>query len=141
MGGLIGGPVFLLGLTLHDILRLGYTPYSGVLQLMALPLMLVIGLVSGSIIGCTAWVIQSKFRIQLPMLVRAILGAAFVFLSVTVIQQLFGKDQGYKTPIDAEWIVNAVMFVTALGALPAVLAGATPTPTTTTASDDGFLPL
>lgn len=73
-------------------------------------------------------------------LVRAILGAVFVFLSVTVIQ-LFGKDQGYKTSIDVEWIVNAVMFVTAFGALPVVLAGATPTPTTTTASDDGFLPL
>jgi len=72
-------------------------------------------------------------------LVRAILGAAFVFLSVTVIQQLFGKDQGYKTPIGVEWIVNAVMFVTAFGALPAVLAGVTPTPIT--ASDDGFLPL
>jgi len=52
LGGLIGGPLFLIGLTLHDIFRLGYTPYGGFLQIMALPFMLVGGLILGSIIGC-----------------------------------------------------------------------------------------
>ena len=47
LGGLIGGPLFLIGLTLHDFYRLGYTPYSGALQIMALPYMLVVGLVLG----------------------------------------------------------------------------------------------
>jgi hypothetical protein len=52
LGGLIGGPLFLIGLTLHDFYRLGYTPYNGALQIMALPYMLVVGLVLGSLTGC-----------------------------------------------------------------------------------------
>ncbi|HEY2974101.1 MAG TPA: hypothetical protein VGJ48_16415, partial [Pyrinomonadaceae bacterium] len=51
LGGVVGGPLFLIGLTLHDILRLGYTPYGGILQIMALPYLLGLGLVLGSIIG------------------------------------------------------------------------------------------
>jgi hypothetical protein len=121
LGGLIGGPLFLIGLTLHDIFRLGYTPYGGFLQIMALPFMLVGGLISGSIIGCLVWIIECKPEIHLPMIVRAILGASFVFILFSAISVLMEDNKWHPAPSGLESFVNGVMFLTTLGVLPAIL--------------------
>ena len=121
LGGLIGGPLFLIGLTLHDIFRLGYTPYGGFLQIMALPYILVAGLILGSIIGCMVWIIECKAEIHPPMIVRAILGAGFVFILFSVIHVLREDNKWHATPGRMESFVNGVMFLTSLGALPAIL--------------------
>jgi len=122
LGGLIGGPLFLIGLTLHDFYRLGYTPYSGALQIMALPYMLVVGLVLGSLTGCIVWISECKAKVHLPMIVRAMLGAGFVFTLVSLIQMLM-VDHKWHAPSDRlESLINGIVFVTTLGSLPAIIA-------------------
>lgn len=128
LGGLIGGPLFLIGLTLHDIFRLGYTPYGGFLQVMALPYMLVGGLILGSIIGCMVWLIECKAEIHLPLILRAILGATFVFILFGVIRVLREDNKWHAAPGRMESFVNGVMFLTTLGALPAILTRPTSAP-------------
>jgi hypothetical protein len=122
LGGVVGGPLFLIGLTLHDILRLGYTPYGGILQIMALPYLLGLGLVLGSIIGCMVWALAGKAKIHLSAIVRAILGAGFVFLLFGLIHLISEERRGVYPGTLMEQLINGAMFVTALGALPAILA-------------------
>lgn len=128
LGGLIGGPLFLIGLTLHDIFRRDTTPYGGFLQIMALPYMLVGGLILGSIIGCMVWIIEYKAEIHLPMIVRAILGASLVFVLFSVIHVLREANKWHAPPSRMESFVNGVMFLTTLGALPAILTRPTSAP-------------
>jgi len=123
LGGLIGGPLFLIGLTLHDFYRLGYVPYSGFFEIIPVPYMLVAGLILGSIVGCLVWVIECKAKIQLPIIGTAILGSGFVFILVSLFGVLIqddGKWHPRSEPIEA--FVDGLMFVTTLGALPAILA-------------------
>jgi len=122
LGGLIGGPLFLIGLTLHDFYRLGYTPYSGALQIMALPYMLVVGVALGSLTGCIVWISECKAKVHLPMIFRAMLGAGFVFTLVSLIQMLM-VDHKWHAPSDhLESLINGIVFVTTLGSLPAIIA-------------------
>jgi hypothetical protein len=114
LGGLVRGPLFLIGLTLHDIFRLGYTPYGGALQIMALPYVLVVGLVLGSIIGCMVWALAGKAKIPLPAIARAILGAGFVFLLFGLIHLISEETRGVYPPTPMEQLINGAMFVTAV---------------------------
>ena len=122
VGGLIGGPLFLIGLTLHDFYRLGYTPYSGALQIMALPYLLVVGLVVGSLTGCIVWIIECKAKVHLSMILRAILGAAFVFILVGLVQMLVADGKWHAPSDRIESLINGLVLVTALGSLPAIIA-------------------
>ena len=119
--GIFGGLVFLIGLVLHDLASTGHVPYSGALQLMALPLVSFMGLILGSLIGFMLWLIECRAKIHLPMIGRAILGIILVFIVSSLIQ-LFGTEHGIVQPINADWVINFLMFVIALGAIPAIFA-------------------
>lgn len=119
--GICGGLLYLVGLTLHDLASTGRVPYSGALQIMALPLVSFMGLLLGSFIGSILWLIECRAKIHLPTIGRAILGIIFVFIVSSLIQ-LFGMERGLVQPINADWVINFLMFVIALGALPAIFA-------------------
>src|SRR5688572_30596103 len=122
LGGLVGGPLFLIGNALHDKLRMGFIPYGGALQIIALPQFLILGIVLGSVVGCMVWALACKAKIHLSTIDRAILGAGFVFLLVFFIQLISEERKGVYPPTRMEQLINGAMFVMALGALPAILA-------------------
>ena len=62
------------------------------------------------------------------MIVRAILGAGFVFILFSLIQVLREDVKWHVAPGRMESFVNGVMFLTTLGALPAILARPTSAP-------------
>jgi len=55
------------------------------------------------------------------MIVRAILGASFVFILFSVISVLREDNKWHAAPSLIESFVNGVMFLTTLGVLPAIL--------------------
>lgn len=118
--GILGGMFFVIGLTLHDLASTGHVPYSGALQIMAVPLVSFMGLIFGSFIGSILWIIECRAKIHLPMIGRAVLGIIFVFIVGSVIQLFEG--QRFVQPINADWVINLLMFVIALGAFPAIFA-------------------
>ncbi len=80
LGGLIGAPLFLVGDAIHNKLRMGYVPYGGAFQLMAVPYFLIAGVVLGAIIGCIVWALQVKARIKLSRIESCLVGVSFIFL-------------------------------------------------------------
>src|SRR5215470_18820972 len=85
LGGLVGAPFASVALMLQEYFRLGYVPYSGVLEIMALPFFGVIGLVLGLVIGIVLWLLVSWLgAARFNFLVRAIVGAIFVVVVIVV---------------------------------------------------------
>src|SRR5690349_18368279 len=81
--GALGGLLFLLGFALSEKLRLGYVPYGGALELVAVPVFLLVGAVYGLVIAIIFLVLALK-AIYPSRLVRAIIGSAIPFVFVTV---------------------------------------------------------
>lgn len=125
LGGLLGGFVFLVGDALHDQLRMGYMPYGGAFQIMALPYFLVAGSILGSIIACIIWAISHKRGINLSAIPRAMIGASFIFLLMILLYliSLISSEQGTLIPpTPMEQFINRIMYVTFFGALPGIFA-------------------
>jgi hypothetical protein len=68
------------------------------------------------------WALAGKAKIHLSAIVRAILGAGFVFLLFGLIHLISEERRGVYPGTLMEQLINGAMFVTALGALPAILA-------------------
>ena len=124
LGGALGAPIFLIGLALHDKLRLGHVPYGGALEFVALPTFLLIGAIFGALIGGIIWVIETKLRrSRIPAIIRALIGAAFILLVVAAVQLLRTDDNGgLIPPTIGEVLVNLLMYVACFGALPGIAA-------------------
>lgn len=123
LGGALGAPLFLIGLAVHDKLRLGHVPYGGALELIALPTFLLIGAIFGASIGGIIWVVAAKLRGKIPAIIRAIIGAAFTLLVVAAFQLLrTDNNSGLIPPTIGEVLVNLVMYVACFGALPGIAA-------------------
>jgi hypothetical protein len=123
LGGVAGGLIFLIGDSLHDKLRMGYVPYGGAYQVMALPYFVILGIVIGAIIGCIVWALIIKANINLSAIQSFLVGASFIVL-LGMLFYLFGNDEnnGLIPPTQMEELVTGLMYVTFLGALPGLLA-------------------
>lgn len=98
-------------------------PYGGAFHIMAIPFVLVLGVILGSIIGCMMWIIRAKAGINLSAIVRAIMGAGFLLLLSTLRNLIAGEENsGLIPPTPLELLINGAMFFTFFGALPAILA-------------------
>ena len=123
LGGALGAPFFLIGFALHEKLRIGYVPYGGGLQLIALPTFLLAGTVFGTLIGGIIWVVVAKVRSgNLPAIVRAIIGSSFILFVLGVFQLRSEVNSGLVPPTPIEVLVNVLLYIGSFGALPGIAA-------------------
>lgn len=123
LGGLLGAPLFLIGLALNDKFRLGHVRYGGLLQIMALPYFLPIGAALGAITGGIIWLFTTKAKVNAPAIVRAAIGAGFILLLFGVVRLIKGEEaSGLIPPTTVEALVNGLLFITFFGVLPGLMA-------------------
>ena len=124
LGGTLGAPLLLTGLALHEKLRMGYIPYGGGLEIIALPTFLLVGAVFGAVVGGVIWIfVRIIGAAKLPVMMRAIIGAAFLVIFISVSQMLRGKtNSGLIPPTPLEAIINVLLYITSFGALPGIAA-------------------
>ena len=123
-GGILGAPLASIGLMIQEYTRLGYVPYSGYLEIIAIPIFAVVGLVLGAITGFILWLLVLWLGpAKLHFLVRAIVGAIFV-LWVLLVSMPFLREgnNGFTPPTRMELFVRIVIYTTAFGILPAIFA-------------------
>jgi hypothetical protein len=120
--GALGGPLCLLGVALLDKLRLGYVPYGGGLEIVAVPTFLLVGGVFGTVIAVIFSMLAAK-GIYPSGVVRAIIGSAIPLAFVTFTNLvLSGKNTGVSPPTLIEAIANVLLYIGCFGALPGVAA-------------------
>ena len=78
LGGVLGAPVFLAALVIHEKRTTGNVAYGGVLQIQALPMFLLFGASVGAAIGGVILLVVTKLRrTKLPAVIRALIGVSF----------------------------------------------------------------
>jgi uncharacterized membrane protein YeaQ/YmgE (transglycosylase-associated protein family) len=123
LGGIMGAPFFLLVSALNDQLRLGYIPYSGGLQIMALPYFLLIGATLGALIGGIIWGLAVKIKANLPAIIRATIGACFILILYGVLRLTTGKESvGLTPPSFIESLIDILFLIISFGVLPGLMA-------------------
>jgi hypothetical protein len=124
LGGVLGAPLFLIGLALHDKLRMGYIPYGGGLEILALPTFLLVGAVFGAAVGGIIWVfVRLIGPARLPAIIRAIIGASFILIGLGLLQMLRSEvNSGVIPPTPMEAAINVLMYIVSFGALPGIAA-------------------
>ena len=112
----------MFGLVLSDKLRLGYVPYGGALELVAVPVFLLVGAVYGLVVAIIFLVLALK-AIYPSRVVRAIIGSVIPFVFVTVTNLVrSGENTGVYPPTPTEAVTNVVLYVVCFGALPGIAA-------------------
>lgn len=123
LSGLIGGLLYLVGDIFNELLRLGYVPYGGALQVMAIPFAIVSGAICGVVIGFVIWLLTAKFGFELPLAVRATIGVLFIVFILTMSYLLWGDPYvGYNTPPLINQFLGTTLGVLLFGALPGIIA-------------------
>lgn len=123
LSGVVGGLLFLIGDIFNELLRLGYVPYSGALQVGAIPSVAVAGVICGVILGFIVWLLAERFGFELRTPVRAIIGVLFIVSILTVSYLGWGDPYvGFNTPPLINQFLNTTLGVMLFGALPAVVA-------------------
>ena len=124
LGGALGAPLLLIGIALHDKFRMGYIPYGGGLEIIALPTFLVVGAVFGAVIGGIIWVfVRMIGTAKLPAIIRAIIGASFTLIVLGLLQMLRSEvNSGLIPPTPMEAVINVLMYIVSFGALPGIAA-------------------
>ncbi|HEY5885179.1 MAG TPA: hypothetical protein VIT88_10855 [Pyrinomonadaceae bacterium] len=123
LSGLIGGLLYLVGDIFNQLLRLGYVPYGGALQVMAIPVTIVAGVFCGGVIGFVIWLLTAKFGFELPLAVRATIGILFIVFILTMSYLFWGDPYvGYNTPPLINQFLGTTLGVMLFGALPGIIA-------------------
>ena len=123
LGGLLGAPLFLVGLALNDKFRLGYVRYGGALQIAALPYFVPVGAALGAVTGGIIWILAPRVKIDLSPIIRAGIGACFILLLVGVIRLLSNSENsGLIPPTPTEALANGLLYVTSFEVLPGLMA-------------------
>lgn len=124
IGGLVGGPLFLLGIALVEKARVGHVPYGGALEILAIPVALVLGAMYGLAVGFALWMLARR-DIFPRAIVRAIIGASVPFVVIATVNLIrSNQPTGLYPPTLIEAFANGLVYVTCFGALPGILAGA-----------------
>jgi hypothetical protein len=124
LGGALGAPLFLIGLALHDKFRMGYVPYGGGLEIIALPTFLLVGAAFGAVTGGIIWILVAMIgTARLPAIMRAIIGGSFTLIVLGVLQILRSTaNSGLIPPTPMEAVINVLMYIASFGALPGIAA-------------------
>lgn len=123
LGGLMGTPLFLVGLALNDRFRLGYVRYGGALEISGLPYFLPIGAALGAITGGIIWIFAAKVKVNPSPIIRAAIGACFILLLFGSLRLISSnEDSGLIPPTPIEGLINGLLFVTSFGVLPGLMA-------------------
>ncbi len=123
LSGLVGSLLYLIGHALNERLRLGYVPYGGAMELMALPYVAAAGIVCGSLIGFLLWAIANKLDLQLPGYLRAIVGVLFLLFSWVALYLYWGPSETRLIPRPLiNQFIEGALGLTLFGALPGVAA-------------------
>jgi hypothetical protein len=123
LGGLLGAPLYLIGVALNDKLRLGHVRYGGAAQIISLPPFMILGAAMGAITGGIIWLLVAKFRINLPMIIRGVVGICLALVLFGVMHSVRSEEySGFKPPTTIETLINGLFFLLCFGALPGLMA-------------------
>lgn len=128
LGGLLGTPLFLVGLALSDKFGLGYIRSGRPLEVLALLFFLPIGAALGAMTGGIIWVFVAKVKVNLSPIMRAAIGACFILLLFGVILLIAGNENSglisptSTSPTLIEALVNGLLYVTSFGVMPGLMA-------------------
>jgi hypothetical protein len=123
LSGVVGDLLYLIGNIFNELLRLGYLPYGGALQVGAIPSVAVAGVICGVILGFIVWLLVEKLGFELTKPIRATIGVLFIVFILTASYLVWGDPYvGFNTPPLINQFLNTTLGVMLFGALPAVVA-------------------
>lgn len=120
---MIGGLLYLIGDIFNELLRLGYVPYGGALQIMGIPYVAVAGVICGVIVGLIIWSLAEKFGFELPAVIRATIGVLVIVFVSTLFYLVWGDPNiQLNTPPLINQFFGVTLRVLCFGALPGIAA-------------------